>query len=555
MKRKKTAATELPRKVTQQEKDGWKISLLSSKWFVILLLLLAGIVWYGFYSTHTKEIAGSDDREFASIARNIANGKGIVKNFVFPVDVNFFEKPPIPEFFHPPGYPLIIAGFFKLFGISDFVALLPSYLSYFILVILLFFFVKRYLDIKTAAIATVMLIFNKEILDFSLIALSDTVYIPIFFLFFFLFVKAKTLRGIFIAGILLGISQLVRNNIYPFLIPTLVYLYFYPDLPRWKKTTFFMSGIFIPIVLDGIRSFSETRSPLFSYGKFMLMSYSEKYPWENVFRNIVDPSLFEFLTVEPGQFIFKYLTNLVTVMEQVLSVSNLYLSAFFLLEMFYWKDNQDWNRIKTLFLFLFLSQILFISSANFSTTRFFIFFIPMIIIFAAKGFLRVSTPLISAIKASWQQRIYLILFFLFFVFFMLPVLYTTFAPNKSPVLDYKTPQFGFLVEKQEAERLNEFLRHELKGNQVIWTDLPEILEWEGDQLCGWLPTQVKMIYEIHKRIPVDAILLTSARTPYRMEQEWQYLLFNDVSLPQYRTVKVYRGRAVFAKLLIRDEGE
>lgn len=529
--------------------------MISSKWFILILLLLAVVVWYGFYSTHTKEIAGSDDREFASIARNIANGKGIVKNLVFPVDVNFFERLPIPEFFHPPGYPLIIAGFFKLFGISDFVALLPSYLSYFILVILLFFFVKRYLDIKTAAVAAVILIFNKEILDFSLIALSDTVYIPIFFLFFFLLVKAKTLRGIFIAGILLGISQLVRNNIYPFLIPTLVYLYFYPDLPRWRKITFLMIGIFIPVILEGIRSFLETGTPFFSYGKFMLMSYSEKYPWINVFRNIANPSLFEFLIDEPGQFISKYLTNLVTIMDQILTVSNLYLLAFFLSEMFYWKDNQDWNRIKTLFLFLFLSQILFISSVNFSTTRFFIFFIPMIIIFAAKGFLRVSTDLISAIKIPWQKRIYSLLLFLFFVFFMLPVLYAIFTPHKSAGLGFKTPQFGFLIQKQEAEKLNEFLRQELKENQVIWTDLPEILEWEGDQLCGWLPTQVKMIYEIHKRIPVDAILLTSARTPYRMEQEWQYLFFKEVSLPRYRTVKVYRGESVFAKLLIRDEGE
>ena len=95
--------------------------IISSNWLILFVLLLAGIVWFGFYATHTKEIAGSDDREYTSIARNIVNGKGIVRNFVYPVDINFFEKLPIPEFIHPPGYPLILAGFFKLFGISDFV--------------------------------------------------------------------------------------------------------------------------------------------------------------------------------------------------------------------------------------------------------------------------------------------------------------------------------------------------------------------------------------------------------------------------------------------------
>lgn len=168
--------------VPKQEDRGWIFSMISSKLFVILILLLAGIIWYGFYLTHTKEIGGSDDREYASIARNIVDGKGIVRNFIFPVEINFFKKLPVPEFFHPAGYPMIIAGFFKLFGVSDFVALLPSYLSYFILTILLFFFAKKYLKIETAVLAVVIFIFNKEILDMSLVALSEAAYTLLFFL-------------------------------------------------------------------------------------------------------------------------------------------------------------------------------------------------------------------------------------------------------------------------------------------------------------------------------------------------------------------------------------
>ncbi len=141
MSRKKARTVARQEDGVQEENRKWVFSMMSSPWFIVLLLFLAGIVWYGFYVTHTKEVAGSDDREYVSVARNIANGKGIVKNFVFPVEINFFKKLPVPEFFHPPGYPLILAGFFKLFGISDFTALLPSYLSYFILIVVFFFFV------------------------------------------------------------------------------------------------------------------------------------------------------------------------------------------------------------------------------------------------------------------------------------------------------------------------------------------------------------------------------------------------------------------------------
>jgi len=113
----------------------------------------------------------------------------------------------------------------------------------------------------------------------------------------------------------------------------------------------------------------------------------------------------------------------------------------------------------------------------------------------------------------------------------------------------------FLIPTGEAKRLNDFLRSELNENQVVWTDLPEILEWEGDRLCGWVPTRIKAIYEIHPKIPVDAILLTSIRTPARMEEEWKYLFISERSLPRYRTIKLYTSGSVLAKLYIRDDKE
>ena len=153
-----TSGLEEEKETPQEDYRGGLFSQVSSGYLMILLLVLAGIVWYGFYSIHIKEIAGSDDREYVSIARNIVNGKGIVRNFVFPVDINFFNQPPIPEFMHPPGYPLILAGFFRLFGTREFAGLLPSYVSYFILVLLFFFFARSKMEGKTATLAVIILI-------------------------------------------------------------------------------------------------------------------------------------------------------------------------------------------------------------------------------------------------------------------------------------------------------------------------------------------------------------------------------------------------------------
>jgi hypothetical protein len=318
--------------------------------------------------------------------------------------------------------------------------------------------------------------------------------------------------------------------------------------------TFFIIGFLIPLIPNILRSFFDTGSPFFSYGKFTLMAYTVKYPWLNIYRDIQNPSLFEFLIENPGQFFLKYVSNVVNTLEQFISVSNPYLLAFFILEMFHWKISPEWKRIKMLFLFLVISQIFFIALFTF-TPRFFIPFLPMMIVFASQSFIRVSEDLISCAKLHWRKRVFYLSVFLFLILFITPTVYTIFQPGKPEGLDFKTPQFGFLVPKEEAQRLNEFLKSELKENQVVWTDLPEILEWEGDRLCGWLPTRIEHIYEIHKKIPVDAILLTNLRTPTQMEDAWKYLLFSEYSLPKYRSVKLYKGKMIFAKLLIRDERE
>ena len=81
-------------------------------------------------------------------------------------------------------------------------------------------------------------------------------------------------------------SHLIRENIYPFLIPLFVYLYFFPDLPRWKKMTFFVVGILIPIDPQYPQKFFRHGIPFFFlrkiyfdglYRKISVVKYLSRY--------------------------------------------------------------------------------------------------------------------------------------------------------------------------------------------------------------------------------------------------------------------------------------
>jgi 4-amino-4-deoxy-L-arabinose transferase-like glycosyltransferase len=541
------------RESCQAKESGWVDAVLSSKGLILILLILAAILWYGYYSAHTTGILGSDDREYASIARNIVEGKGVVRDFVYPMEVQFFNKLPIPEFMHPPGYPLLLAGFFKLFGISDRSALLPSYLSYFLLIVLFFLFATKHLDRNKAILATLILIFRREILDMSLVALSEAVYTFVFFGFFVVMAEAKSLKEIFIGGLLLGASHLIRENIYPFLPPLFVYLYFYPAIPRWKKMLLFSAGFMIPIVPNLLRSLWATGSPFFSYGKFVFMTFTEKYPWVDIYRDIHNPSLSQFLIEEGNQFFAKYFSNLMTALKQIGFVTTPFLFAFFLVGMFTGKTHPFWKRAKLLFLALLISQIFFVSLITF-THRYFVSFVPLMVLFAVQGFFTMAEGALAKIRVDENKRIRTFLVSFFLMILMVPAFYTVFRLNRPASLDSKNAPFGFLVSREEAEKLNDFLRVHLKDEQIVWTDLYEVLAWEGNRFCGWLPRKIEDLDQIQKKIPVDAILLTSLRTP-QMGPEWNHLLIPAQRLPQYRHVKFFIGKTLSAKLLIRDGKE
>jgi 4-amino-4-deoxy-L-arabinose transferase-like glycosyltransferase len=550
---RKEASTVLHREPGQTKGEGWVNAVLRSKGLIVFLLLLAGIIWFGYYSAHMTGISGSDDREYASIARNIVEGKGVVRNFVYPVELHFFSKLPIPEFMHPPGYPLLLAGFFKLLGTSDRSALLPSHLSYFLILVVFFLFARKHLDRNQAVIATLILIFRREVLDMSLVALSEGVYTAVFLGFFVVLVEAKSLKGIFLGGLLLGASHSIRENIYPFLLPLFVYLTLYPEIPRWKKLLLFSGGFMIPIVPNLLRSLWATGSPFFSYGKFVFMTFTEKYPWLDIYREIQNPSLSQFLLNEGNQFLAKYFGNLATALKEIPFVSNPVLFTFFFADMFFWKIDPFWKKVKTLFLLLFISQIFFVSLITF-THRYFVPFVPLMVLFAVQGFFTVAGGALSKMHVSGSKKVLTSLVSLFLIILMVPALYTLSRLNRSPSPDSKNVPFGFLVGREEAEKLNSFLKTNLKEEQIVWTDFPEVLEWEGNRSCGWLPRKIEDLHQIQKTIPVDAILLTSLRTP-QMEPEWNNLLSPAQRLPQYRHVKFYIGKNFSAKLLIRDEKE
>jgi len=149
MKRKKSVPTGPKKEVAHREEKKLISSWISFRLLVLFLVLLAGIVWFGFYVTIQRD-SRLDDREYASIARNIVNGKGIVRNFIYPVDINFFEKIACSGVHASTWISLDPRWIFKLFGISMSLPYFPPISPILFSSFFFFFFAKEVLGVKTS---------------------------------------------------------------------------------------------------------------------------------------------------------------------------------------------------------------------------------------------------------------------------------------------------------------------------------------------------------------------------------------------------------------------
>lgn len=130
----------------------------------ILLLLLFFIFFFGaaglmLFSVYKDPTLHGDGASVAIVAKNLAQGKGYTVDYI----MYFVED--YPEISHhediwPIGIPTIVSIFFKLFGVSTFIAKLPNILLFLLFVATLFYILKRKYNASIAFFASIFTLVN-----------------------------------------------------------------------------------------------------------------------------------------------------------------------------------------------------------------------------------------------------------------------------------------------------------------------------------------------------------------------------------------------------------
>jgi Dolichyl-phosphate-mannose-protein mannosyltransferase len=185
-------------------------------------------------------------------ARLLLNGDvaGFVKGPAPPGDANILM--------YPPGYPMVMAAVFRIFGESDSSMRVFQIICDAAAAVLLFFLVLELLPWKVAAIAGLLAALSPQLAYYSLILIPDSlVTLPLLLALYFLVraLKHDSLRAVAAAGFFIGLSCWLRSNallLAPLL--ALVLLLMLERSRRWRHAAMLVAAAFIVIAPITIRN-------------------------------------------------------------------------------------------------------------------------------------------------------------------------------------------------------------------------------------------------------------------------------------------------------------
>jgi hypothetical protein len=131
--------------------------------------------------------------------------KGDLRAFVS--DINHME--------HPPGYPILLAGIFKVFGDSDNAIQFVQIVCDAIATVMIFLIALELLPLAVALIAALLAVLSPQFAYYSVLLLPDSLSVLPVLLAFYLIVRARRRPGLLnfaAAGALVGLSCWLRAN-------------------------------------------------------------------------------------------------------------------------------------------------------------------------------------------------------------------------------------------------------------------------------------------------------------------------------------------------------
>jgi hypothetical protein len=240
---------------------------------------LASFVLYYQLALAGRPRLWSDSYEYAQVARNVAEGKGLRTDALLVRELEELgaRRLPAPYLLHDPGQVLVVALFFRLFGSSTTTLVWATGVSLGLLCVLAAALAHQVFGPSARVLAAVLVATAPPMLQFSATGLSEVPAACAFTAFLILFLWARgSLLGLFLAGLAFGATVLIRSNAL-LLLPLFLPVAATGVVGSWRwpsgraafasgaaRVAVFALGFSLVLAPNVLRSVRELGSPLLS---------------------------------------------------------------------------------------------------------------------------------------------------------------------------------------------------------------------------------------------------------------------------------------------------
>ncbi len=450
----------------------------------------------------------SDSAKFADIARNLISGLGYGSSFNFwGIDIfGFLKQGLFPAPWVPPVMPFSIAGFFKIFGVTDLAVIATSFFYFILTLIFVFLLAKKIFKSKLVGALSVLVVgFNKDIINYAVGGASESPFIfEIVTAVYFASIKKKWAN--ILTVIFLILMYFTRPQAFIYIVG--IILYWLLNNFKIKKALFYFLGVLvIGLLIDRLVLF-----PL--KGQMFLYSITSRGV-DSVVAQTSASSISDELRglnnnisggiVQAAKNIFYNLYNYFKLLPEIISP---YLFALFVIGLFVKVKDKLRSSFNIATLFMMLVTFL-VAAASIPFFRYIHPIIPLVYIIA------VGT-LIEIIKLQIANSKLLVLgsCILVFIFGVGQTLGVLILDSRFERNIHNTGKPPVYVE------LSKILKENTNSNQTVLTNLDTWGSWYGERKTVWLPLEPRQLIDSKANtIPFDAIYLTS----YMMNDENYYL--------------------------------
>ncbi len=505
---------------------------------ILILLILAGAVWYSYYSATFNGLLYNDSMDYASIGRNVARGEGFISAYITPLGLQYHGIPH-PDPWRAPLWPLILGAVMKVLGYNDNVVAITSGLFFLLTVPLIYLLGRRLFNEKVGVGSAVVFTLSGLALHFSVSGLTEPLAAFFMCLWLYLLLRKdrQNLIGALVIGLVGGLFYLARYNALVF-APFVFLALLARSEERVKTGLCFVGGFSAAALPWFIRNIMLFGSPLFSLQKFEPVMFTASYPEYSLYMMMKKPNIADFFASHSAEIILKIKTGALTFADDFMNPQftgvSLAMMAVFLVAVVFPLGKQA-RLVKLVVVGCFLTQLAALLVIHYIPRLFFVF-TPFYIIFGF-GLLDRLTQFLPNEKLKIVTGV-IVLTGGCLVFSMgnLP----DWGSKHTPVQAFKefSPEIKAIADRSTR-------------TDLILSNDGHLISWYGDRNACKIPYSPGMLGQLNSYQKAKYIFLSS-RASWNVpeaDREWQKIYWaKPKTFAGYRVQQVFKdGSVIYEK--------